>query len=130
MVAYLANKDIHFVHYSANRVRRQFGLDQDIPDDFTAILESTTSVRPFLQPSAFEFWSKHFTVVTILGSQREGLCTATMHGYWQAMMTSFRQELLGGQGFALIPPEGLHAIISTNPQLLLPTKFVVAYARK
>ena len=46
------------------------------------------------------------------------------------MMTSFRQELLGGQGFALIPPEGLHAIISTNPQLLLPTKFVVAYARK
>jgi len=70
-------------------VRRKFGLDQDILDDFTAILESTTSVQPFLCPSAFEFWSKHFTVVTILGSHREGLCTATMHGYWQAVMTSF-----------------------------------------
>ena len=53
-----------------------------------------------------------------------------MHGYWQAVMTSFRQELLGSYGFSLIPPDGLHAIISTSPRLLLPTKFVVAYARK
>ena len=53
--------------------------------------------------------------VTIPGSQREGLYTAVMHGYWQAMMTSFRQELLGGRGFSLIPHEGLHAIISANP---------------
>ena len=53
-----------------------------------------------------------------------------MHGYWQAMMTSFGQELLDGRGFSLIPPEDLRAIISTNPRLLLPTKFVVAYARK
>ena len=56
---------------------------------FTAILESTTSVQPFLRPSAFEFWRKHFTDVTITSSQREGLCTFTMHGYWQAVMTSF-----------------------------------------
>ena len=45
-------------------------------------------------------------------------------------MTSFGRELLDGCGFSLILLEGLHAIISTNPQLLLPTKFVVAYARK
>ena len=32
--------------------------------------------------------------------------------------------------FSLIPPVGLHATISANPRLLLPTKFVVAYARK
>ena len=53
--------------------------------------------------------------VTIPGSQRKGLYTAVMHGYWQAMMTSFGQELLGGRGFSLIPHEGLHAIISANP---------------
>lgn len=45
-------------------------------------------------------------------------------------MTLFGQELLGGQGFSLIPLEGLHVTISMNPQLLLPTKFLVAYARK
>ena len=58
---YLVDVGIRYVHYFANRVRKQFGLDQDIPDDFTAILESTTSVRLFLRPGAFEFWSRHFT---------------------------------------------------------------------
>ena len=41
---YLADKGIQFVHYSANRVRRQFELDQDIPDDFSTILEFATSI--------------------------------------------------------------------------------------
>ena len=45
-------------------------------------------------------------------------------------MISFKQELWGNLGFSLIPSDGLHAVISTNPQLLLPTKFVVEYARK
>ena len=112
---YLANEGICFVHYSANRVRRQFGLDQDIPDYFTTILKSTTFVRPFLRLNTFEFWSKHFIAVIILNSQREGLCSAPMHRYWQVVMTSFGQKLLGGRGFSLIPPKGLHAIISANP---------------
>ena len=81
-------------------------------------------------PSAFEFWSKHSTEVTILGSQREVLCTVVMHGYWQAVMTSFGQELLDGGWFSIIPPDVLHAIIFANPWLLLPTKSMVAYARK
>ena len=29
---YLADEGIRFVHYPANRVKIQFGLDQDIPD--------------------------------------------------------------------------------------------------
>jgi len=45
-------------------------------------------------------------------------------------MTSFEQELLGNRGFSLIPPNGLHAIISANPRLLLSNKSLVAYARK
>ena len=45
-------------------------------------------------------------------------------------MTSFEKELLGSCGFSLIPPDGLHAIISANSRFLLLTKSVVAYARK
>ena len=52
---YLANEGIRFVHYPANRVRRQFGLDQYIPDGLSFLMESPTSVRPFLWPTAFEF---------------------------------------------------------------------------
>ena len=86
---YLADKGLRFVHYLANRVRRQFGLDQDIPDDLSFLVESPTFVRPFLQHTAFEFWSQHFTTVTIPGSLRKGTCTSAMHDYWQAVMTSF-----------------------------------------
>ena len=41
---YLADKGIRFVHYPANRVRKQFGLDQDIPDDLSSFMESPTSI--------------------------------------------------------------------------------------
>ena len=85
---YLADEGIRFVHYLANRVRRQFGLDQDIPDDLSFLMESPTFALPFLRPTAFEFWSQRFTAVTVPGSLREGLCTPAMHGYWQGVMTS------------------------------------------
>ena len=38
--------------------------------------------------------------------------------------------MTGSRGFSPIPPDGLSAIISVNPRLLLPSKFVLAYARK
>ena len=52
---YLVDEGIRFIHYPTNRVRRQFGLDQDIPDDISFLMESPTSVRPFLRHTAFEF---------------------------------------------------------------------------
>ena len=78
---YLADEGIRFVHYPTNRVRRQFGLDQDIPDDFFSLVKSLTSVRPFLRHTAFNFWRQRFTVVTVPGSLKEGICTPAMHGY-------------------------------------------------
>ena len=53
-----------------------------------------------------------------------------MHGYWQAVMTSFEKELLGSHGFSLISPNRLSAFISANPRLLLPSKSMLAYAKK
>ena len=53
-----------------------------------------------------------------------------MHGYCQAVMTSFEQELVGSRGFSLIPPDGLSMVILANPRLLLPSMSVLAYARK
>ena len=44
-------------------------------------------------------------------------------------MTLF-EELMGSRGFSFIPPDGLSAVILTNPWLLLPSKSVLAYARK
>ena len=93
-------------------------------------MESPTSVRPFLRHTTFDFWRQRFSAVTVPGSLREGLCTPTMHGYWQAVMTSFEQELAGSRAFSLIPLKGLSMVVSPNPRLLLPSKSVLAYARK
>ena len=127
---YLADEGLRFVHYPANWVRRQFRLDQDVSDDLSFLMESPTSVPPFLRHTAFEFWSQCFIAVTFPGSLREGTCTPAMHGYWQAVMTSFEQELIGSRGFSLIPHDGLSMVISANPRLLLPSKFVLVYAKK
>ena len=127
---YLADDGVRFVHYPANRVRRQFGLDQDIPDDISFLMESPTSVRLFLRHTAFEFWKQRFNVVIVPSSLREGLCTPPMHGYWDAVMTTFVNELAGSRGFSLIPPDGLGMVVLVNPRLLLPSKSVLAYARK
>ena len=53
-------------------------MDQDILDDFSATMESLTFVWSFLRHSAFEFWSRRFTAVTIPSLQREGICIAAM----------------------------------------------------
>ena len=45
-------------------------------------------------------------------------------------MTSFEKELIGSRGFSLVPPDGLSVIILANPELLLPSKSVLAYAKK
>ena len=91
-------------------------------------MEFPISVRPFLQHYAFDFWRQRFSAVIVPSSLREDLCTPAMHGYWQAVMTSFEQELAGSRDFSLIPPEGLNMVVSLNPRLLLPSKSVLAYA--
>ena len=45
-------------------------------------------------------------------------------------MTTFVDELVGSRGFSLIPLDGLGIVVSVNSRLLLPSKSVLAYARK
>ena len=105
-------------------------MDQDIPDDLSSLMRDPTLVRPFLRHTAFDFWKKRFDAVTVPSSLREGVYTFPMHGYWHAVMDSFVAELAGSRGFSLIPPEGLSMVASVNPRLLLPSRFVLVYARK
>ena len=46
-----------YTHYSAHRVLRQFGFDQDIPSVFNDIVPSLPSLNPFLRLQAFSYWS-------------------------------------------------------------------------
>ena len=64
-------------------------------------MESPTSVHPFLRHIAFEFWRQRFSAVIVPSSLREGLYTPPMHGYWQVVMTTFVDELVGSRDFSL-----------------------------
>ncbi|KAK9998190.1 hypothetical protein SO802_017793 [Lithocarpus litseifolius] len=73
------------------------------------------------------------TTIPLTGFPERGITyLAATNAWWLPYLADegVRYELLGGCGFSLVPPEGLHAIIFVNPRLLLTTKSVVAYARK
>ena len=52
---YLTNDKVSYVTYPTHKVRRQFGLDQDVPDDLALVLDFTTSLCHFLHPYAFDY---------------------------------------------------------------------------
>ena len=53
---YLADEGIRFVHYLANQVRKQFGLDQDIPDAISFLMEFPPLLsNPFYGPLLLNF---------------------------------------------------------------------------
>ena len=35
---YLVDEGVRFMHYSTDRVKRQFGLNQDIPNDLSSLM--------------------------------------------------------------------------------------------
>ena len=47
-----------YTHYSAHRVLRQFGFDQDVPTVFKDVVPSLPSLDPFLRLQAFSYWSR------------------------------------------------------------------------
>ena len=61
---YLADKGMRFFYYLANRVRKQFRLDQDIPDDISFLMVSPHFCLT-LSAVAFEFLSQRFTTVIV-----------------------------------------------------------------
>ncbi len=50
-----SSKGVEYTHYCANRVRRQFGLDQGVPGSPSETLPQVPSVAPFLRGQAFDY---------------------------------------------------------------------------
>ena len=50
-----SSSSLRYSHYSAHRVFRQFGFDQDIPPMFNDVVPSLLSLDPFLRLQAFSY---------------------------------------------------------------------------
>ena len=116
-----------YTHYSAHRVLRQFGFDQDIPPVFKDIVPSLPSLDPFLRLQAFSYWSWRSPQFAVPNSQRGVFASSGYTGYWRRIQKSFIDYV----GFGLVretPSLGIASAPTSNRRLSLPTAGIVSAA--
>jgi hypothetical protein len=72
---------LQFTAYSAHKVRRQFGFDQEIPAVMGIAAGEIPTINPFLKNRAFAYWSGVTPRVMIPNGNRVGIYTAGMVNY-------------------------------------------------
>jgi hypothetical protein len=77
-----------FTIYSAHRVRRQFGFDQEVPAVMGVAAGEIPTINPFLRTRAFAYWSSVAPRVIVPNGNRIGVFTAGMANYWRELMAA------------------------------------------
>ena len=95
------SEGVKYTHYCANRVQRQFGLDQSAPDSPSETLPSILGVGPFLRSQAFDHWSKSVSRMVILCGGRLGICTMAMLQYWLRVAVAMVDYIGQGKGIRI-----------------------------
>ena len=118
-----------YIYYSAHRVLRQFGFDQDIPSVFKEVVPSLSSLNPFLRLQAFSYWSRMSPYFVVPNSQRVVFTSIGFIGYWRRIQKSFL-DFVGSGIIGRVPDLDLDlfSIPSYNKHLALPTAGVVLAA--
>ena len=63
------------LQYNPHRVRRQFGLDQDMPSKRSVVFVRDVTMAPYIIGRAFNYWSSSITRVTVPSSSHIGSLT-------------------------------------------------------
>ena len=82
----LSSGKLQFTAYSAHRVRRQFGFDQEIPAVMGIAAGEIPTINPLLRTRAFAYWSGIAPQVIIPNGNRVGVYTAGMVNYWRELI--------------------------------------------
>uniref|UniRef100_A0A2N9FBL7 Aminotransferase-like plant mobile domain-containing protein n=1 Tax=Fagus sylvatica TaxID=28930 RepID=A0A2N9FBL7_FAGSY len=94
----LSSGRLQFTAYSAHRVRRQFGFDQEIPSVMGIAAGEIPTINPFLRNRAFAYWSGIAPRVIIPNGNRVGIYTAGMVNYWRELMAAMVEFRNSGRG--------------------------------
>jgi hypothetical protein len=84
----LTSDGLRFTVYSAHRVRRQFGFDQEVPAVMGVAAGEIPIINPFLRTMAFAYWSGVAPRVIIPSGDRVGIYTTAMSNYWGGLMAA------------------------------------------
>uniref|UniRef100_A0A2N9FHF1 Aminotransferase-like plant mobile domain-containing protein n=1 Tax=Fagus sylvatica TaxID=28930 RepID=A0A2N9FHF1_FAGSY len=76
---------LEFTPYCAQKVKKQFGLDQDVPPSLQESAPSSPSLAPFIKSRAFAYWEGKVNHVMIPSGHRFGFNTTSMNAYWQRL---------------------------------------------
>ncbi len=93
-----SGKGVEYTHYCANRMRRQFGLDQGVQGSPSETLPQVPSISPFLKDQAFGYWNQSVSRMVILCGGRLGICTVAMQEYWLRVAVAMADYVSQGRG--------------------------------
>ena len=122
-----SSKGVEYTHYYANRVRRQFGLDQGVPGSPSETLPQVPSIAPFFKDKAFGYWSQSISHMVIPCGGRLGICTVAMQEYWFRMTVAMADYIGQGRG-TRVPLLNHHAHAVETVTLSPPTQTAISYA--
>jgi hypothetical protein len=78
----LSSGKLQFTAYSAHRVRRQFGFDQEVPAVMGIAAGEIPTINLFLKARAFAYWSGIAPQIIVPSGDRVGVYTTGMGNYW------------------------------------------------
>jgi hypothetical protein len=122
-----SSKGVEYTHYCANRVRKQFGLDQGVPGSPSETLPQVPSVAPFLRDQALDYWNQFVSHMVIPCGGRLGICIVAMQEYWLRVDAAMADYI--GQGRRTgVPLPNHHAHPVETMTLSPPTQTAISYA--
>jgi hypothetical protein len=81
----LSAAGVAFVPYCPQRVKRQFGLDQDVFAGSQEAMTSSPDLAPFIKSRAFAQWEGEVSRIMVPSGHRFGFNTPSMNAYWQRL---------------------------------------------
>uniref|UniRef100_A0A2N9FRU8 Aminotransferase-like plant mobile domain-containing protein n=1 Tax=Fagus sylvatica TaxID=28930 RepID=A0A2N9FRU8_FAGSY len=125
----LSPDGLRFTVYSAHRVRKQFGFDQEVPAIMGVTASEISIINPFLGDRAFAYWSSAATRVIIPNGDRIGVYTIDMSNYWRGLMAVMVEFRNSGKGDISHLLESYTSPLP-HPRLFVATNTMTTYANR
>ena len=93
----LSSGKLQFTAYSAHRVWRQFGFDQEVPAVIGIAVGEILTINPFLKARAFAYWSGIASRVVVPSGDRVGVYTTSKINYWRELMAAMVEFINNGR---------------------------------
>ena len=114
-------------YYSAHRVLRQLGFNQDIPPAFKDVVPFLPSLDPFLRLQAFSHWSRRSPQFVVPHSQKGVFASSGYAGYLRRVQKSFT-DYVGSSTIGRVLNPTILSAPTSNKRLSLSTAGIVSAA--